>query len=79
MAIQPCATPGATCRILKEQDDLNRDIQQTLCEIGMPVTIRIREETNVRRDLYGSIKAWSTAASSSTAGSYPGRSASALW
>lgn len=64
-------TPGASKPILDEQLDLNKDIQTMMNEIGMPITINIREEANVRRDVYGSIKSWATAASSFTIGAYP--------
>jgi hypothetical protein len=64
-------TPGASEAILREQADLNTDIQSMANEIGMPITINIREEPNVRRDTYGSIKAWGPAAKSFTIGAYP--------
>jgi hypothetical protein len=67
--------PGANPGVLKEQADMLLDIQQMLTTgsnaIGMPVTINIRGEANLRRDLYGSIKALSTPAKSFTIGAYP--------
>ena len=66
-------TPGASKAILDEQKDLNLDIQMMMNEIGMPTTFNIRGEAGVRRDLYGSIKAWTPTVEvvKFTIGAYP--------
>ncbi len=45
-------TRGVQC----ERDDALRTVQQACQEYGMPLTLRIRKEADVRRDRYGSIK-----------------------
>lgn len=54
-----------------ERDDALRDVQEICNLYGMPVTIRIREEGDVERDVYGSVKDRPTNTKEFTAGSFP--------
>lgn len=58
---------GPSC----ERDDALRDAQAVCQEYGMPVTLRVRGETGVRRDLYGSIKNRTEDSDGLTIGSMP--------
>lgn len=39
-----------------ERDDALRDVQIACSEYGMPIRVELRLESDVRRDLYGSVK-----------------------
>lgn len=66
-------TPGASNAVQRELNDIDVDIAESLNEIGMPITFNLRGEAGIRRDLYGSIKTWTstTIIPPFTIGAYP--------
>ena len=54
-----------------ERDDALRDIQAMCEEYGTPITVRLRKETDVRRDEYGSVKSRPTETDEFEIGVFP--------
>ena len=54
-----------------ERDNALTDVQQTCAMYGMPVTVRIRRESDVTRDKLGSVIARQTEYDEFTIGSFP--------